>query len=167
MSEERLFYHECRAAGVVFKTCGDWMKWLEDNKYDTHKAVAEHGGFKYNINDVCVNPRVTASYRIDNLYHYEVKVANTQYGWIWGYDITTYSSGNSCPASYPSRYDDKAVFFESEREATLDCLRFIVRQLEAKAKNPKASKAVSLFNNAKKQLFNLVHPQMELFPTNQ
>lgn len=48
-----LFFHECRAAGLVFKTSNDWLKWLTDNGYDIKKPVAEHEGFKYNINDVC------------------------------------------------------------------------------------------------------------------
>ena len=52
-----LFFHECRAAGLVFKTSDDWFKWLTDNSYDIKKPVAEHEGFKYNINDVCINPQ--------------------------------------------------------------------------------------------------------------
>lgn len=37
-----LFFHECRAAGLVFKTSNDWFKWLTDNSYDIKKPVAEH-----------------------------------------------------------------------------------------------------------------------------
>jgi hypothetical protein len=44
-----LFFHECRAAGLVFKTSDDWFKWLTDNGYDIKKPVAEHKGFKYTI----------------------------------------------------------------------------------------------------------------------
>ena len=36
-----LFFHECRAAGLVFKTPNDWCKWLTDNSYDIKKPVAE------------------------------------------------------------------------------------------------------------------------------
>lgn len=46
-----LFFHECRAAGLVFKTSNDWFKWLTDNGYDIKKPVAEHEGFQYNIKD--------------------------------------------------------------------------------------------------------------------
>lgn len=53
-----LFFHECRAAGLVFKTSEDWFKWLTENSYDIKKPVAEHEGFKYNIYDVCINPHV-------------------------------------------------------------------------------------------------------------
>lgn len=53
-----LFFHECRAAGLVFKTSNDWCKWLTENSYDIKKPVAEHEGFKYNIKDVCINPHV-------------------------------------------------------------------------------------------------------------
>ena len=44
-----LLFHECRAAGLVFKTSEDWFKWLTDNSYDIKKPVAEHEGFKYNL----------------------------------------------------------------------------------------------------------------------
>lgn len=53
-----LFFHECRAAGLVFKTSDDWFKWLTDNGYDIKKPVAEHEGFKYTIKDFCINPHV-------------------------------------------------------------------------------------------------------------
>lgn len=35
-----LFFHECRAAGLVFKTSEDWFKWLTENSYDIKKPVA-------------------------------------------------------------------------------------------------------------------------------
>ena len=34
-----LFFHECRAAGLVFKTSNDWCKWLTDNSYDIKNSV--------------------------------------------------------------------------------------------------------------------------------
>lgn len=42
-----LFFHECRAAGLVFKTSNDWCKWLTENSYDIKKPVAEHEGSFY------------------------------------------------------------------------------------------------------------------------
>lgn len=48
-----LFFHECRAAGLVFKTVSDWTDWLKENKSDSNNPVACHDGFKYNIHDVC------------------------------------------------------------------------------------------------------------------
>lgn len=73
-----LFFHECRAAGLVFKTSNDWFKWLTENSYDTKKPVAEHDGFKYNINDVCINPHVIeyAAEGADN-WGWKVMTANT------------------------------------------------------------------------------------------
>lgn len=70
-----LFFHECRAAGLVFKTSDDWFKWLTDNRYDIKKPVAEHEGFKYNINDVCINPHVI---------EYSVEDADN-----WGWKVMT------------------------------------------------------------------------------
>ena len=79
------FFHECRAAGLVFKTSEDWFKWLTDNGYDIKKPVAEHDGFKYNIKDICINPHVI-EYSVEGAdnWGWKVTTANTQYGWIWG-----------------------------------------------------------------------------------
>lgn len=83
-----LFFHECRAAGLVFKTSNDWFKWLTDNSYDIKKPVAEHEGFQFNIKDECINPHVIeyAVEGVDN-WGWKVMTANTQFGWIWGYSI--------------------------------------------------------------------------------
>lgn len=70
-----LFFHECRAAGLVFKTSDDWFKWLTDNGYDIKKPVAEHEGFKYTIKDFCINPHVI---------EYSVEGADN-----WGWKVTT------------------------------------------------------------------------------
>lgn len=80
-----LFFHECRAAGLVFKTSDDWFKWLTENSYDIKKPVAEHDGFKYNIKDICINPHVI-EYSVEGAdnWGWKVTTANTQYGWIWG-----------------------------------------------------------------------------------
>lgn len=160
--EEKLFYHECRAAGIVFKTADEWMDWLAKNGGNIRKPIAEHEGFQYNVNDVCLNPRISASYKMDDYHHYEVRTAKTQYGWTWGYNITLASSGSSAPASYPSRYDNTAIFYETEGQAAQDALSFIIRQLEGK---PKTKATSMMLFYAKKQRADIVHPQTELFPT--
>lgn len=95
-----LFFHECRAAGIVFKTSDDWFKWLTDNGYDIKKPVAEHEGFKYNINDVCINPHVI-EYSVEGAdnWVWRVKTAKTQFGWIWG---GRYSERNDLELYFPS-----------------------------------------------------------------
>ncbi len=105
-----LFFHECRAAGLVFKTSNDWFKWLTENSYDIKKPVAEHDGFKYNIKDICINPHVIeyASEGADN-WGWKVMTANTQFGWIWGYSIQKGKHGYDSPAGYPSRYDTISI----------------------------------------------------------
>lgn len=160
MEEEKLFYHECRASGTVFKTVDEWTAWLAANGGDVRKPVAEHYGFKFNINDVCVNPHIPASYKIDGYYHFEVRTAKTQFGWTWGYNITLATNGCGAPASYPSRYDNTAIFYETEGQAAQDALSFIIRQLEGK---PKSKNTSILLFYAKKLRADIVHPQTELF----
>lgn len=160
MEEEKIITHECRAAGLVFETVSDWTDWLKENSYDIKKPVAEHDGFKFNINDACINPHVYAAYEVDNHHNWKVKTAKTQYGWIWGYDISTGNGGSVTPAVYPSRYDRSAIFYGTEEQAAHDALSFIIRQLEWK---PKTKNNGILLLEAKKKRADIVHPQMELF----
>ena len=104
MAEEKLIFHECRAAGLVFKTVSEWTDWLKENEYDINKTMAEHDGFKYNINDVCINPHIMER-KADTCSYWAVKTAKTQYGWIWGYDLSTSSCGSGATAGHPSRHD--------------------------------------------------------------
>lgn len=157
-----LFFHECRAAGLVFKTSDDWFKWLTDNGYDINKPVAEYEGFKYNINDVCTNPHVIG-YSVegaDNI-GWKVMTANTQFGWVWGYRISLSDFMTSFSAAYPSRYDKSEIFYETEMQATYDALNFIIRQLEGRKPQKKETKVMAWA--AKKKRADIVHPQMELF----
>lgn len=145
-----LFFHECRAAGLVFKTVSDWTDWLKENKSDSNNPVAEHDGFKYNIHDVCINPHVMER-KADGSY-WTVKTAKTQYGWIWGYDISLSSSGSGSPAG---------IFYETEKQAKYDALNYIIRHMEVMKPQTKETKALALI--AKKERMNVIHPQMELF----
>lgn len=159
--EEKLFFHECRAAGKVFKTCEEWIAYVQEHKQIGSEVVAEHDGFQYNVNDVCINPNVRASYKIDNYCNWQVKTAKTQYGWIWGYDISLKESGSSCGAAYPSRYDNSAQFFETEDDALIDALSFIIRQLEGK--KSKTKNVNILLWAAKNQRMDIKHQQLDLF----
>lgn len=160
---EKPFFHECRALGLVFQTFDDWYKWLEANKHEVNKSVSEHFGFKYNINDVCINPHVKASYKMDNYNYFEVRTARTQYGWVYGYSVNLYSEGSSSPACYPSRYS-KNPFFETENDAIVDGLSFVIKQLECKKKTKTSS---MLLYYAKKQRMEIKHPQLDLFSNQQ
>lgn len=156
-----LFFHECRAAGLVFKTSDDWFKWITDNSYDIKKPVAEHEGFKYNINDVCINPHVI-EYSVEDAdnWGWKVMTAKTQFGWIWGYSIRNGGNGHDSPAGYPSRYDAVAIFCGNEKEAVQDALTYIIRYLEGNAR----TKNINLLLWAsKKKRSDIVHPQLELF----
>jgi hypothetical protein len=156
-----LFFHECRAAGLVFKTSNDWCKWLTDNSYDIKKPVAEHEGFKYNIKDICINPHVI-EYSVEGVdnWGWKVMTANTQFGWIWGYSIQKGKHGYDSQVAYPSRYDELGIFYGNEKEAEHDALTCIIRDLE---KNAGTKNTNLLLWAAKKKRADIIHPQMELF----
>lgn len=142
-----LFFHECRAAGLVFKTSDDWFKWLTDNSYD--------------IKDFCINPHVIeySAEGADN-WGWKVTTAKTQFGWIWGFSIQNGKTGYDSPVGYPSRYDTLSIFYGSEAEAVQDALTYIIGYLSKKA----GTKNVNLLIwAAKKKRADIVHPQMELF----
>lgn len=122
-----LFFHECRAAGLVFKTSDDWFKWLTDNSYDIKKPVAEHEGFKYTIKDFCINPHVI-EYSVEGAdnWGWKVTTAKTQFGWIWGFSIQNGKTGYESQVGYPSRYDTISIFYGSEAEAVQDALTYII-----------------------------------------
>ena len=126
-----LFFHECRAAGLVFKTSDEWFKWLTENSYDIKKPVAEHEGFQFNIKDECINPHVI-EYAVEGAdnWGWKVMTANTQFGWIWGYSIQKGKHGYDSPVAYPSRYDELGIFYGNEKEAEHDALTCIIRMLE-------------------------------------
>lgn len=156
-----LFFHECRAAGLVFKTSDDWFKWLTDNSYDIKKPVAEHEGFKYTIKDFCINPHVI-EYSVEGADNcgWKVTTAKTQFGWIWGFSIQNGKTGYDSQVGYPSRYDTISIFYGSEAEAVQDALTYIIGYLSEKA----GTKNINLLIwAAKKKRADIVHPQMELF----
>lgn len=156
-----LFFHECRAAGLVFKTSDDWFKWLTDNHYDIKKPVVEHEGFQYNIMDVCINPHVI-EYSVEGAdnWGWKVMTANTQFGWIWGYSIQKGKHWYDSPAGYPSRYDTLSIFYGNESEAVQDALTCIIRDLEKSAGTKNTN---LLLWAAKKKRADIIHPQQELF----
>ena len=156
-----LFFHECRAAGLVFKTSNDWFKWLTENSYDIKKPVAEHEGFKYTIKDFCINPHVI-EYSVEGAdnWGWKVTTAKTQFGWIWGFSIQNGKTGYESQVGYPSRYDTLSIFYGSEAEAVQDALTYIIGYLSEKA----GTKNINLLIwAAKKKRADIVHPQMELF----
>ena len=156
-----LFFHECRAAGLVFRTPDDWIRWLADNSDDTNKPVAEHGGFKYNINDVCINPHVI-EYSLEGAgdWGWKVTTANTQYGWIWGFSVQNGKTGYEDRVGYPGRYDILSIFYGCEADAVQDALTCIIGYLSEKAGTKKIN---LLIRAAKKKRADIVHPQLELF----
>ena len=93
--------------------------------------------------------------------YWAVKTANTQYGWIWGYDISISRCGSSYPACYPIRYNKYAIFYETENKALHDALSFIIRQMENRKQQTKDTKVLAWI--AKKERMNIIQPQMELF----
>lgn len=161
--ERKLIWHECRAAGIVFKTQEEWFKYLDSHK-DILEPVAEHHGFKFNINDVCTNPNVPAQWKSENGGNYfEVRTARTQFGWICGYTYSLCSGGGGDPVSYPRR-DEFGGFYETEKQAVYEAVCYLLRQLDSKRGRKTKEKTMFLYYLQKaKDKFDI--RQLELFQT--
>lgn len=164
MAEKKLIWHECRAAGLVFKSVDEWLEWLKAHKNNVQEAIAEHYGFKFNVNDVCLNPHVPASWHDnDTNYYFEVRTARTQFGWIYGYSYSLGSGGGAGPACYPRR-DEFGGFYETEKQATYEAVCFLLRQLNGK-RGKRDKKSVMFFYYLQQAKDKYDVRQLELFPT--
>ena len=68
--------------------------------------MTKYGDFEYNDSGVCLNPVVPYKSGSWNLPHFEIRIAETPRGWVYGYMWGTPSSGGGCACFL----NDKDVF---------------------------------------------------------
>lgn len=104
----------CRCLGRSFGY-EEWSAYLKTNP---PAEVYEHGGFRYNIHDVCLNPRTAAEVAGKDA-GVAVTVSLSPSGWTYGYHV--WSRNGS--ASSPCRFTDGSSVpcFDSMESAVRNC----------------------------------------------
>lgn len=129
----------------TIRTSEDWKAICD--QYESAQPCAEENGYKYNIHNVCLNPKKPIQ-RDEKTFKYCVKVCQYNGRYFVASDATTNTGGygGGC------MIDGKS--YATEKEALKDELKYLIHWFEC-AKIPKAVKALQT------DLFNLVYTQLE------
>ena len=154
-------FHTCNAIGRQF-TREEWFAY-SDKHTDLYEPVMQHGPYKWNICDVCLNPDIALDISVTKNASLTVKVAQLPNGrWNYGYDIQLHNGGDGCGVLFLK--DDNAGF-PTKEECIFHCIEMAEKQTlreieqlkkrgdtnydydEEGAKEPKASALVSCFKS--------------------
>lgn len=116
-------HHRCRCTGEVF-TDTQWYHWLKN--HDSQESVFEYNGFRYNINDVCLNPKKPVEWH--NKYcRIIITVSQSPNGmWDYGYDYTFHQDSGCGGAMF---VDKDYEGYRSQKFAITSCLKFLKKNL--------------------------------------
>lgn len=120
LRQSRIF-HVCAALGKQF-SLREWRRYTEINGWETSdKVVASVNSFDFNINDVCLNPKIPVEWNDGKHNFFRVKLCQLRDGrWNYGYDYWFIDGGGSVGACYPKSHERG---FVSEKEAVNECLK--------------------------------------------
>lgn len=127
MLRQSRIVHVCQALNKRF-SLKEWRKYTDLNGNDTtSRVVATKNGYDFNINDVCLNPKIPFEWHDGNIY---ICVEVCQLGngrWTFGYKYWFLDGGGGSGASYTR---DDAKSFETEKEAINKCLDIFFRNIQ-------------------------------------
>ena len=154
-------FHTCNAIGRQF-TREEWFDY-SDKHTDLYEPVMQHGPYKWNICDVCLNPDIALDISVTKNASLTVKVAQLPNGrWNYGYNIQLHNGGGGCGVLFLK--DDNAGF-PTKEECIIHCIEMAEKQTLRKIqelkkrgdtnldwdeegyKEPKASALVSCFKS--------------------
>lgn len=120
--------HVCAALGKQF-SLREWRKYTEINGWETSdKVVASVNGFDYNINDVCLNPKIPVEWKDGKNNFFRVKLCQLRDGrWNYGYDYWFIDGGGGSGASYPKKHERS---FMSEKDAVYNSLEVFFNNIQ-------------------------------------
>lgn len=127
LRQSRIF-HDCAALGKQF-SLREWRRYTEINGWETSdKVVASVNSFDFNINDVCLNPKIPVEWNDGKHNFFRVKLCQLRDGrWNYGYDYWFIDGGGSVGACYPKSHERG---FVSEKEAVNECLKVFFRGIQ-------------------------------------
>lgn len=136
MSKRKRYYylrqsrivHVCAVLNKQF-SLRDWKRYTEINGWEnSDKVVATVNGFDFNINDVCLNPKIPVEWNDGKHNFFRVKLCQLRDGrWNYGYDYWFIDGGGSVGANYPK---NREKGFMSEKEAVIDCLKVFFNNIQ-------------------------------------
>lgn len=118
----KLIHHRCRCTGETF-TDTQWYHWLKN--HDSQESVYEYQEFRYNINDVCLNPRKPVEWSNKHC-RIVITTSKSPNGWDYGYDFKFHDSYGCGGAMF---VDKDFEGYTSEKAAITGCLKFMKKNL--------------------------------------
>lgn len=123
MKDNVFFHSKCTNRNF---TWDEWMEYCQTNGY-SNGVVHTYKEFKYNIHDICLNPRTPIKWACKNV-RFEINVAQSDNGrWACGIDFMTPHSGCGEGTGF---IDDASKGFSTEKEAVYEGLAYIHRRCE-------------------------------------
>lgn len=127
MLRQSRIVHVCQALNKSY-SLKEWIKSTnlnDDNS--TSRVVATTNGYDFNINDVCLNPKIPFEWNDGNIH---ICVELCQLGnerWTYGYSYW-FLDGGGAKAAFYTRDDTKS--FNTEKEAINECLDVFFREIQ-------------------------------------
>lgn len=111
-------HHRCRCLGKDF-TFQEWVDYCKDPAHDSAQIVMTYEEFGFNVNDVCMTPRVPVKLIVAPHYYLAVKTAQSPCGkWDAGFDYGLGTGGGSSPCAFT----DGKTGYDNERIAVFSVL---------------------------------------------
>lgn len=114
--ERNRIIHYCRCLNRGF-TAKEYDEWR--SKHSSSDIIFSYKGFGFNMFDVCLTPNVPVLLECP---HFCMKVLTAQPAkgmWIYGLNISVYTSGHGIPVSYNGIHD----CYNNENKAILEALK--------------------------------------------
>ena len=120
--------HVCAALGKQF-SLREWKRYTEINGRDnSDRVIASVNGFKFNIYDVCLNPKIPVEWNDGKHIFFRVKLCQLRDGrWNYGYDYWFIDGGGSVGACYPKNIERG---FSTEKDAVYNCLEVFFKEIQ-------------------------------------
>ena len=127
MLRQSRIVHVCHALNKSYSL----KEWIRDTNLNddnsTSRVIATTNGYEFNINDVCLNPKIPFEWHDGNIH---ICVELCQLGnerWNYGYSYWFLDGGGAVGATY-TRDDNKS--YATEKEAINKCLDVFFREIQ-------------------------------------
>lgn len=127
-------FHTTESIGLNF-TDEEWWAHCKDLRHGRKSDIAfEYNGFKYNYNDVCINPKEVFSWKGKKTWNsIKINISESPDGWSYGIDVNLGTSGTMHGCCYVKRGDKE--WHETADDAYEAAIRRLGEIREREVKN--------------------------------